>query len=115
MYVVPLKADDLFDFLPFTLNCINSALSTIVLTAVFISSELHKILKDHSCQVKASTEHFLQEQQNNTLFLFIPSPVVEDVITEISEDFANCYRAQFLEVTQCKPHSEIITGMLNTE
>lgn len=107
MYVVSLKADDLFDLLPFTLNCINSALSTIVLAAVFIFSELHKILKDRSCQVKASTQHFLQEQQHNTLFLLIPSPVVENIMIEISEDFANCYRAQFLEVTQCKPRLEM--------
>lgn len=34
------KADDLFDLLPFMMNCVNSALSTIVLAVVFIFTEL---------------------------------------------------------------------------
>ena len=77
------KADELFGLLPFTKNCINSALSTTVLAAVFIFTELHKILKDCSCQAKASIQNFLEVQPNNTLFLFMPSPVVENIIVDI--------------------------------
>lgn len=88
-------AQDLFGRLPFTMNCIDSALSTIVLAVVFIFTELHKNLKHHSCQIKASIQNFLQVQQNNTLFLFMSSPVVENMIIEISEDFTNCYIAEF--------------------
>lgn len=87
------------------MNCINSASSTTVLAVVFIFTEPHKTLKDHSCQVRASIQNFLQVQQNNTLFM--PSSVVENMTIMISKDFANCYIAQFLEAMQRKLHSEM--------
>lgn len=60
------KADDPLGLSPLTMNCINSALSMIVLAVGFIFTEHHKLLKDYSCQVKASIQNFLRVQQNNT-------------------------------------------------
>lgn len=73
------KTDDLFDLMPFVMNCINSTLSAIVFTVVFIFTEFHKILKDHSYQVKASIQNLHQALQNNTLLLFMQSPVIENI------------------------------------
>lgn len=73
------KTDDLFDFLPFVMNCINSTLSAIVFTVVFIFTEFHKILKDHSYQIIASIQNLHQALQNNALLLFTQRPVIENI------------------------------------